>query len=44
VEEGALRAQAKLPKDLMDELLQSLVSSGMATVKMVGGRRVYFTN
>jgi len=44
VEEGALRAQAGLPKDLMDELLAALVSSGMAHVKMVGGKRVYFTN
>ena len=44
VEEGALRAQAGLPRDLMDELLAALVSSGMVHVKMVGGKRVFVTN
>jgi hypothetical protein len=43
VEEGALRSQAGLPKDLMDELLRALVSAGMAHLRMVNGKRVYVT-
>jgi hypothetical protein len=44
VEEAALRAQAGLPKDLMDELLGSLVSAGMVTVRQLGEKRWYVTN
>lgn len=42
IAEPQLRSRVELPKKLVDELLQALVSSRLVTVVERGGERVYF--
>jgi hypothetical protein len=44
VAEDEVRAMADMPKDLVDELLQSMVSAGHIHVRMRDGKRWFVTN
>ncbi len=43
IAEGELRSQVDLPKKLVDELLQALISAAQVSVAVRDGKRVYFS-